>query len=343
MKQAIEIFNKNKKWFLIGLIVIVCVLPWITTPTVTRLLTITCIYCISSFGLCLIFGMAGMMATGIAAFIGVGAYLAAILSKTYGVPFTACLLIAGFGTALVGVIVCLPILRLTVDFVGMISTAFLNIFLAIVRNWQDVTGGAVGIYAIQRPTFFGYTIIDKKAQFYLMFAFMILCYWLVNNLLNSKVGRGMKGIRDNEIGTIMVGIEARRMKLLTFAVGSFLAGFAGALYATYMGTVTPDNFTFAISTQFVQMCVIGGIGTLPGAIIGTAFITMFPEVVRPLAIYRLGIAGLIMVLMMVFRPQGLVGSRAFAGDQGIMDRIQQASAVRKAKKAEKMAQQETAV
>ena len=281
------------------------------------------------------------MCTGFVAFFGIGAYLTAIFSKTLGVPFALCMLISAFGASLVGLIVCLPILRLTVDFVGMISTAFLNIFLAIVKNWQKVTNGAVGIYAIQRPTFFNYTILDKKLQFYLIFAFMILAYILVNNLLNSKVGRSMKGIRDNEIGTIAIGIKARQLKLATFAIGSFLAGVAGSLYAAYMGTVTPDNFTFAISTTFLQMCVIGGIGTLPGAIIGSAFITMFPEIVRPLATYRLGVAGIIMVLMMVFRPQGLMGSRAYAGDQGIADRIQQAASVRRAKKAARLEQQKS--
>lgn len=335
MRQAGELFKKNKTWLIVGLILVLCVLPLFAKPTVTRVLTVTCIYCISTFGLMLIFGMAGMMCTGYAAFLGVGAYITAILSKTYGVPFGLCILASAFGTAIVGFIVCLPILRLTVDFVGMITTAFLYIFVAVLKNWQDVTGGAVGIYAILRPTFFNYTMIDKKEQFYLIFALTILSYWLVNNLLHSKIGRSMKGIRDNEIGTTAIGIKAPQMKLLTFAVGCFFAGVAGSLYAAYMGVVTPDNFTFAISTTFLQMCVIGGIGTLPGAIIGTAFITIFPEVVRPLATYRLGIAGVIMVLLMVFRPQGLAGSRAYAGDRGVLDRIQQRLAVKKANKPQK--------
>ncbi len=339
MKQFSDFVKKHQGWGILLLIIVMCIIPWFVKASVTRLLTITLIYCISSCGLMLIFGMGGMFATGIVAFLGIGSYVTAIiLCKTdivQSVPIlgetVVLMLLSGLGTMFVGFLVCLPILRLTADFVGMISTAFLNIFLAIVTS-LDITGGSVGIYRIPKITFFGHAIMDKKAQFYIIFAMTIFIIWLVWNLLNSKIGRAMMGIRDNEIGTTMIGVQPRKMKLLTFCIGTFLAGVSGCLFAQYQGAIAHTNFTFTISTTFVQMCVIGGIGTLPGTILGTFIINIIPEIFRPLATYRLGIAGLLMVLLMVFRPQGILGSRAYAGDQGVIDRFRQMLAVRKSKK-----------
>ena len=332
MTTKLAELKKHKKLFLVLMFAVLCVMPFVTSTATTRLLTTVFIYCISSYGLMLIFGFTGMMCAGYAAFYGTGAYISAILAKTYGMPFFVCLLAAALGTALVGFIICLPCLRLSVDFIGLISTAFLNIFLAIVRNWTSVTGGPVGIIGIPRPKIFGLEINEKFGFYFLMLFFAVLCYVLVNNILNSKIGRNMKGIRDNEIGTVAIGVKARGTKLLVFTIGSFLAGLSGSLYGFYINAVNPANFVFAISTTFVQMCVLGGLGTLPGAVIGATFITVLPEVIRPLALYRLGVGGLIMVVMMVFRPQGIAGSRAFAGDQGLMDRIRQSAAFRKKKK-----------
>ena len=324
--------QKYKKWLLALLFVCLIVAPFISATSVTRLMTTIFIYSIASYGLMLIFGFTGMMCAGYAAFYGTGAYISAILAKTYGWPFYLCILAAALGTAVVGFIICFPCLRLTVDFVGLISTAFLNIFLTIVRNWTSVTNGPVGIVGIPKPVIFGYEVHEKFGFYFMMLFFAILCYILVRNILNSKIGRNMKGIRDNEIGTVAIGVKARPLKLLVFTMGSFMAGVAGSLYGFYINAVNPMNFVFAISTTFVQMCVLGGLGTLPGAVIGATVITLLPEVFRSLAEYRLGIGGLVMVLMMVFRPQGIAGSRAFAGENGVMYRLQQKVALLRAKK-----------
>lgn len=335
----------NKKWTpklrerkssLICGIVFICLL---LTPMVVRdafairLLTTTFIYAIVCFGNMLICGYTGMMCLGFAAFYGIGAYVTALLAKNYGVPFFGCLLMSGVVAAAIGFVICIPCLRLTVDFVGLITTAFLNIFLAIVRNWNSVTNGANGISAIPRPVIFGKKFSSGQDFYYLTLLVMAVSFVILSNIIASKIGRNLQGIRDNELGAVSVGVNAKRLKLFAFTTGTFFAGMAGCLYAYYITAINPNNFVFNISTTIMQMCILGGLGSLPGAVIGAAFFTIVPEMYRSLALYRIGIGGLIMVLCMLFRPQGLLGSRAFAGDKGIADRLRQKRALR-AKKAQ---------
>ena len=127
--------------------------------------------------------------------------------------------------------------------------------------------------------------------------------------------------RDDEIGARSVGIDVKRCKIISFTIGTALAGFAGSLMVHYIGFVGPSNFTFDESLLIMQMCIIGGLGSLPGAIFGAAFFVIMPEIIRPLAVYRLGIGGLIMTLCMLFRPQGFLGSQAFAGNGGFQEKI----------------------
>ena len=333
-KRQDTLLRENRSFFIYG-IVFVCLLlapVFIKNAFVLRLMTTTYIYSIVCFGNMLICGYTGMLCLGFAAFYGIGAYVTALLAKNAGVPFFICILMSGLVTAAVGFVICMPCLRLTVDFVGLITTAFLNIFLAIARNWNSVTNGANGISAIPRPVIFGKKFSSGLDFYYLTFIVMALSFIILNNIIRSKIGRNLQGIRDNELGAISVGVKAKSLKLFAFTIGTFFAGMAGCLYAYYITAINPNNFVFNISTQIMPMCILGGLGSLPGAVIGAAFFTMVPELYRSLALYRVGIGGLIMVLCMLFRPQGLLGSRAFAGDKGIADRLKQLRAL-KSKKA----------
>lgn len=339
--QKIRFFTtKYKKLVILLGTIFILIFPFFAKAYAIRLVTTVFIYSLTALGLMLIFGFTGMMCTGIAAFYGTGAYVTAIFSTRFDWPFIPCLLMSGVITGIVGFIICLPCLRLSADFVGLLSTALLNIFLAIVRAWTPVTNGASGIVGIPHPVLFGYEFKSKLDYYYLMFIVAVIIYLLVRNILNSKIGLCMKGIRDNEIGTIAVGVKSKRMKLLTFTIGSLVSGIAGSLYAYYISAITPDNFIFAVSTTFVQMCVIGGLGTLSGAIIGTVFVTFLPEVFRELAVYRLGVGGLIMVVLMVIRPQGISGSKAFAADFSVADRIRQAKLKREQQRANRLEEQQ---
>ena len=164
---------------------------------------------------------------------------------------------------------------------------------------------------------FGIEFTSAAANFYVILAVTVLVYVLLDNLIKSRIGRAFMAVRDDEIGAKSVGIRINSYKVLSFAIGTLCAGYAGSLMAHYINFVGPTNFTFDVSLLILQMCIIGGLGSMPGAIVGAAFFTIMPELIRPLAVYRVGVGGIIMILFMLFRPQGLLGSKAYAGKGGL--------------------------
>lgn len=215
LRENAILVNKNKEIMLLygSAFLFLLIAPlFIKNAFVIRLMTTTFIYSVVCFGNMLTCGYTGMMCLGFAAFYGIGAYVAALLAKNAGMPFGVCLLCAGIVSAIIGFVICLPCLRLTVDFVGLITTAFLNIFLAIVRNWNSVTNAATGISAIPRPVIFGKKISSGMDFYYLTFIVMVIAFSLLNNVIHSKIGRNLQGIRDNELGAISVGVKAKRLE-----------------------------------------------------------------------------------------------------------------------------------
>lgn len=335
MEQIMKFFKASKQYkkFWIGLMfVLLIIAPFVTSNLQKRVLTTIFIYCLLSMGNMLISGHTGMLNMGHAAFWGVGAYIAAVLQLQFDVPFLICFILAGIGTGLCGLLVSIPCLRLDTDFLSLITTAFSYIFLAVARNWMDVTRGPMGLTAIPQVEIFGFKFETATENYFLMLVVAVICYILLDNLVKSKVGRAMQATRDDEIGSRSVGVKTDFYKILAFVIGTTLAGFAGALYASYIGYISPNNFVYDQSLTIMQMCIIGGLGSMPGSIIGAAFFIIMPEVIRPLAVYRVGVGGVIMIAFMLFRPQGILGSRAFACESGIQERIKQKWLERKMKK-----------
>ncbi len=288
---------------------------------VKRIASTIFIYSLLSMGNMVIGGFTGMLNLGHAAFWGVGAYITAILMTAYNVPFTIAFLASGIGTALVGLLIAIPCLRLATDFLSLITIAFSYVFLAIVRNWMSVTKGPQGIPGISCINFFGIDFKDPIAIYFVLLAITVLSYIIISNITKSKFGRAMQATRDDELGARSAGIKPNQIKILSFVIGTFFAGLAGALYAAYIGYIGPNTFTFDTSTTIFQMCILGGLGSIPGAIVGTVFFVVMPEVIRTLAVYRVGVGGIIMLLLMLFRPQGIMGSRAFATKDGLQERL----------------------
>ena len=230
-------------------------------------------------------------------------------------------LASGIGTALVGLLIAIPCLRLATDFLSLITIAFSYVFLAIVRNWMSVTKGPQGIPGISCINFFGIDFKDSIAIYFVLLAITVLSYIIISNITKSKFGRAMQATRDDELGARSAGIKPNQIKILSFVIGTFFAGLAGALYAAYIGYIGPNTFTFDTSTTIFQMCILGGLGSIPGAIVGTVFFVVMPEAIRTLAVYRVGVGGIIMLLLMLFRPQGIMGSRAFATKDGLQERL----------------------
>ena len=330
--------KKLRTPLLILLLVCLIIAPFITSNLVKRIISTIYIYCLLSMGNMIISGHTGMLNMGHAAFWGTGAYISAILMTAYGMPFWVGFVAAGIGTGIVGLLVSIPCLRLDTDFLSLITTAFQYIFLTIVRNWMSVTRGPMGITAIPCIKLFGIEFSSANSVYYFLLVMAVLSYIILNNIVKSKYGRAMQATRDDEVGARSVGVKTDMVKIMVFIIGTTFAGFAGSLYASYIGYISPNTFVYDISLTFMQMDILGGLGSIPGAIIGAVFFTAMPEIIRPLAVYRVGVGGLIMILFMLFRPQGILGSRAFATDSGIQERIKQwriARAVRKSNEAER--------
>lgn len=333
MENIKKLFSKKyqKAWLALMFIVLIAA-PFVSSNMVKRVMTTIFIYCLLSMGNMLISGHTGMLNMGHAAFWGVGAYISAVLLLNYQVPFWLCFLLAGLGTGFCGLLVSIPCLRLETDFLSLITTAFSYIFLAVSRSWMSVTRGPMGLPGIPAPSLFGFSFNTPVSQYFLMLVMAIITYILLSNLVNSKIGRAMQACRDDEIGARSVGVKTDFYKILAFVIGTTLAGFAGSLYASYIGYISPNNFVYDQSLTIMQMCIIGGLGSMPGAIIGSVFFLVMPEIIRPLAVYRIGVGGIIMIAFMLFRPQGILGSRAFATTSGLQERIKQKMVEMKMKK-----------
>lgn len=336
MIMTIKMLKENaavhKRSLLVVFLGLLLIFPQVSGGIVIRVGTNIMIYAILTMGEQLICGYTGMLNQGMAAFYGVGAYASALLSLNLNLPWFVCFLGGGLIAALVGVLIAIPCLRVETDFLSLITIAFANIFTAILNNWTGLTRGAAGIPSIPAASLFGFKFQSAASSFYLILGVTILVYVFLNNLIHSRVGRAFMAVRDNEIGASSVGIKINRCKVLSFGIGTFCAGLAGSLMAHYIGFVGPTNFTFDVSLLILQMCIIGGLGSMPGAIVGAAFFTIMPEIIRPLAVYRVGVGGVIMILFMLFRPQGLLGSKAYAGKGGFEAQMKEFMRRRKEKR-----------
>ena len=268
-------------------------------PYYQQVLTLVGIYIIAALGLNLITGLCGQLTFGHAAFLSIGAYTAAILTRDYHLPFTAALLAGGLMAALWGVLIGLPVLRLTGDYLGIATLGFGEIVRVAFTNMK-VTGGAIGLAGISRAS----NLVNVTL-------FVVLAIAAVVLLENSRFGRALKAIREDEIAAESMGINAMWYKVQAFGIGCFLAGISGGFYAHLMQYLNPNDFSFIKSFEILSFVVLGGLGSIPGAILGTAVLTVAPEFLRFMAKYRMMIYGLLLVVMMIFRPHGLLGGVDF--------------------------------
>jgi branched-chain amino acid transport system permease protein len=293
-------------------------LPWIglsillAIPLLTaqryllHLLIMSMHYAIIVIGLNLVTGFTGQLSLGHAGLYGIGAYTSALLSTSIGVPFWFSVLMAACVCAVAGVILGAPSMRLRAQYLLISTVAFGEIVFQIARNWDKVTKGPTGIRNIPLPDIAGFVLKTPASWYYLVLVFFLLAIWTATRIVNSHVGRALKGIREEEIAAQVMGINTNYYKVLIFVVSAIYAGVAGSLYAHIITFIAPDNFTINESISFLTMMVIGGIGTIPGAVVGSFLITILPESLRALGDVRLVLYGLSLVLFMLFMPQGLV-------------------------------------
>ena len=285
-------------------------------------------YIMLGWGLNIVVGLAGLLDLGYVAFYAVGAYSYALLATTFGLSFWACLPLAGILAAFWGVLLGFPVLRLRGDYLAIVTLAFGEIIRLILLNWQHVTGGPNGITGIPRPSFFGIPLTNADDGlaallgiefstthrvvflFYLILALALLTNWVTIRLRRLPIGRAWEALREDEVACRSLGINTTTTKLTAFATGAMFGGFAGAFFATRQGFISPESFTFHESALVLAIVVLGGMGSQLGvALAALAMIGGF-ELFRGLEQFRMLVFGSAMVLLMIWRPRGLIGHRA---------------------------------
>jgi branched-chain amino acid transport system permease protein len=285
-------------------------------------------YVMLGWGLNVVVGLAGLLDLGYVAFYAVGAYSYALLATNFDLSFWVCLPLAGILAALWGVLLGFPVLRLRGDYLAIVTLAFGEIIRLVIINWQSLTGGPNGVTGIPRPTLFGIPLIageDGLAEklgieyspthrivflFYLILALALLTNWVTIRLRRLPIGRAWEALREDEVACRALGINTTTTKLTAFATGAMFGGFAGAFFATRQGFISPESFTFQESALVLAIVVLGGMGSQLG--VALAALTMIGgfELFRGFDQYRMLVFGLAMVLIMIWRPRGIIGHRA---------------------------------
>jgi branched-chain amino acid transport system permease protein len=289
------------------------------------------IYVMLGWGLNVVVGLAGLLDLGYVAFYAVGAYAYALLAVNFQLSFWLCLPLAGVLAAAFGFALGFPVLRLRGDYLAIVTLGFGEMIRIILINWQSLTNGPNGIPSIPRPSFFGLPFervpADGVTSFHQFFGlefspehrvsflyFLILALALLTNafvlrLRRLPLGRAWEALREDEIACRALGINPTNTKLSAFAIGAMLGGFAGAFFATRQGFISPESFTFIESATILAIVVLGGMGSQVGVVLAAAFLVLLPEIGREFAQFRMLIFGAAMILIMVWRPQGLLGRR----------------------------------
>jgi branched-chain amino acid transport system permease protein len=285
-------------------------------------------YVMLGWGLNVVVGLAGLLDLGYVAFYAVGAYSYALLATNFGLSFWICLPLAGILAAFCGVLLGFPVLRLRGDYLAIVTLAFGEIIRLVLINWQSLTGGPNGVTGIPRPTLFGIPLTpaeDGLANrlgiefspthrivflFYLILALALITNWVTIRLRRLPIGRAWEALREDEVACRALGINTTTTKLTAFATGAMFGGFAGAFFATRQGFISPESFTFHESALVLAIVVLGGMGSQLGVVLAAIAMIGGFELFRGLDQYRMLVFGLAMVLLMIWRPRGLVGHRA---------------------------------
>ena len=318
----------TQRWIILGLIMVALAWPFFGSRGAVDIATLILIYVMLGLGLNIVVGLAGLLDLGYVGFYAVGAYSYALLSHYYGLGFWTCLPIAGLMAAFFGFILGFPVLRLRGDYLAIVTLGFGEIIRILLRNMTELTGGPNGISNIDKPTLFGlsferraaegmqtfheyfglaYNSINKVIFLYLVALLLVLLtLFVINRLLRMPIGRAWEALREDEIACRALGMNPTIIKLSAFTLGATFAGFAGSFFAARQGLVTPESFTFIESAIILAIVVLGGMGSQLGIILAAVVMILLPELMREFSEYRMLMFGALMVLMMIWRPQGLL-------------------------------------
>jgi len=328
--RPLGVYASSWKWpALVVAIILAIVMPFL--PFANRYwmdqAIVVLTYCMLGWGLNVVVGLAGLLDLGYVAFYAVGAYSFALLATNFDLGFWVCLPMAGMLAAGWGLILGFPVLRLRGDYLAIVTLAFGEMVRIVIINWYSLTNGPDGVSGIPRPTLFGIPFERGEGSFSEIFGipyepiqriiylyYIILVLALVTNFITLRlrrlpVGRAWEALREDEIACRSLGINTTNTKLTAFAVGAMFGGFAGSFFATRQGFISPESFTAIESFIILAVVVLGGLGSQLGIVIAVIFLNTAFEVLRELQEYRMLIVGLAMVMIMVWRPRGLISTR----------------------------------
>lgn len=317
-----------QRWVILGLVLVALVWPFFGSRGAVDIATLILIYVMLGLGLNIVVGLAGLLDLGYVGFYAVGAYSYALLSHYYGLGFWICLPIAGLMAALFGFLLGFPVLRLRGDYLAIVTLGFGEIIRILLRNLTSITGGPNGISGIDKPTLFNLTFerrapegmqtfheffgIAYNSNYKVIFLYLValllvlLTLFVINRLLRMPIGRAWEALREDEIACRALGLNPTLIKLSAFTLGACFAGFAGSFFAARQGLVSPESFTFIESAIILAIVVLGGMGSQLGVILAAIVMILLPELMREFSEYRMLMFGAMMVLMMIWRPQGLL-------------------------------------
>ncbi|MCL2657655.1 MAG: high-affinity branched-chain amino acid ABC transporter permease LivM [Betaproteobacteria bacterium] len=303
--------------------------PFFGSRGAVDIATLALIYVILGLGLNIVVGFTGLLNLGYAGFYAIGGYTYAILNQRYGLSFWECLPLSAAMSALFGLLLGFPVLRLRGDYLAIVTLGFGEIIRLLANSLDSLTGGPDGISSIPKPTVFGIEMArsasvegartfheimgweysgEHMVVFLYLLALLLVCLTLfvTNRLIRMPMGRAWEALREDEIACRSLGLNPTRIKLSAFTLSSTFAGIGGAFFAARQGLVNPESFTFIESALILAVVVLGGMGSQLGVILAAILLTLLPEFARGFAEYRMLIFGLVMVLMMIWRPQGLL-------------------------------------
>ena len=293
-------------------LVLVAATPFMGLSLVNvQLLTLIALYAMLGMGLNVLIGYTGLVSLGHAGFYAIGAYTCALLMTKLSVNFWIALPLAGIFTAFIGFLLGLPSLRLSGSYLSIVTLGFCEVVNMILKQWESVTNGNYGVRGIPKPSIFGYELTMFNGGL-LIFILLLMGVTGVACLAmrNSNTGRAWRAIKDDELAAGMMGINTSRYKILSFVVSAFITGIAGGFYCVTRDYIEPNNFVFNTSILILSVVIVGGLGTIRGMIFGAALLQLFPQWFRFLNEWRFVVYGLLLVLMMLFRPQGALGWRS---------------------------------
>ena len=321
-------YIENHRGVVLALLIVAAFLvPVFGSRGAVNIATLALIYVMLGLSLNIVVGYAGLLDLGHVAFYAVGAYCYAILAQ-HGVGFWTTLPIAALLTGTLGLLLGFPVLRLRGDYLAIVTLGFGEIIRILLNNLDSLTNGPKGINNIPKPGLFNIVFTRKGGAgetpfhelvgipfsteqrgiflYLIILGLCLLTLWVINRLLRMPIGRAWEALREDEIACRSLGVNTTGIKLSAFAIGAAFAGLAGAFYAAFQGSVTPDSFTFWESAIMLAIVVLGGMGSQTGVILAALALTIIPEIAREFSQYRMIIFGAVMVLMMIWRPQGLI-------------------------------------